>query len=386
MIKPRREFLRSLGIGTAAGVAALGWPASDILAAPAKESVRAGASDRLILLNSNENAYGPSAKVANAIRSATGLANRYASSKYEEVTERIASHHRVKPEQVLIACGSTEILRIAACAFLGKDRKLIQASPTFNALEHSARSVGAEVIPVHLTRTFAHDVEAMLSQADAATGLVYFCNPNNPTGSLTPRKEIESFIERLPTGSQVLIDEAYHDYVIPTGMYSSFIDNPMGDERVIVTRTFSKVYGLAGLRLGYAVASPKLIEKMRKFATLNSLNSIAAEVAGVALADVAGVQEFVSEEPRRHREFLNSAMTRNLRPIDPHANFVMVNIQHPAEEVIEHFRKHKILIGPLVPVHAHLYSRLAGNSGRHGDLLAYLGLAALVEQDDAPLV
>lgn len=349
MIKPRREFLRSLGMGTAAGVAGLGWPKSDILAAPAKEPVRAGGSDRLILLNSNENAYGPSARVANAIRSATGLANRYASSKYEEVTERIASYHRVKPEQVLIACGSTEILRVAACAFLGKDRKLIQASPTFDGLEHSARSVGAEVISVHLTRTFAHDVEAMLSHADASTGLMYFCNPNNPTGSLTPRKDIESLIQRLPTGSEVLIDEAYHGYVIPTGMYSSFIDNPMGDERVIVTRTFSKVYGLAGLRLGYAIASPKLIEKMRKFATQNSLNSIAAEVAGVALADVAGVRESVKRNLDDTAEFLNSAMTRNLRPIDPHANFVMLNIQHPAEEVIEHFRKHRILIGRLFP-------------------------------------
>ncbi len=349
MIKPRREFLRSLGIGTAAGVAALGWPTSNISAAPANEPGRARASDRLILLNNNGNAYGPSAPVANAIRAATGLANRYASSKYEEVTERIASHHRVKPEQVLIGCGSTEILRVAACAFLGNGRKLIQALPTFDALEHSARSVGAEVIPVRLNRTFAHDVEAMLSHADASTGLVYVCNPNNPTGSLTPRKDIESLIERLPAGSEVLIDEAYHDYVIPTGMYSSFIDNPMGDERVIVTRTFSKVYGLAGLRLGYAVASPKLIENMRKFATLNSLNSIAAEVAGVALADVAGVREFVKRNLDDTGEFLNSAMTRNLRPIDPHANFVMLNIQHPAEEVIEHFRQHKILIGRFVP-------------------------------------
>lgn len=349
MIKPRREFLRSLGVGTAAGVAALGWPLSGTSAVPANEPARAGAGDGFILLNSNENAYGPSARVANSIRSATGLANRYAFSKYDQVTEQIANHHRVKPEQVLIACGSTEILRVAACAFLGNGRKLIQAFPTFEALENSAQSVGAEVIPVHLTRTFAHDVEAMLAPADASTGLVYVCNPNNPTGSLTPRKDIESLIERLPAGSPVLIDEAYHDYVIPTGMYSSFIDNPMGDDRVIVTRTFSKVYGLAGLRLGYAIASPKLIEKMRKFATLNSLNSIAAEVAAVALADVAGVREFVRRNLDDTQEFLNSAMTRNLRPIDPHTNFVMLNIQHPAKEVIEHFRRHKILIGRLFP-------------------------------------
>ena len=148
---------------------------------------------------------------------------------------------------------------------------------------------------------------------------------------------------------KVLVDEAYHHYVIPTGMYSSFIDNPLGDERVIVTRTFSKIYGLAGLRLGYAVASPDVIEKIRQFATEDSLNAIVAEVVGVALNDAAAVREFVRRNHNDCQEFFNRAMTRNLKPIDSHANFVMMNIQHPAAEVIEHFRKHKVLIGHLFP-------------------------------------
>ena len=348
MIKPRRDFLRTLGISTAAGVAALRWPQSG-LAAEVHGLARPSATDAPILLNSNENAYGPSPRVANAIRSSTGLVNRYAFRKYEEVTERIANHHRVKPEQVLIACGSTEILRVAACAFLNDRRKLIQAVPTFEALEESAKSLGSEVIRVGLNRVFAHDLEAMISHADASTGLVYICNPNNPTGSLTPRRDLEGFIHRLPASTHVVIDEAYHDYVIPTGMYSSFIDSPLDDERVIVTRTFSKVYGLAGLRLGYAVASPKVVEKMRSFLTQSGLNSLVAEIVGVALDDVSGIQEFVRRNRDDTQEFLNRAMTRNLRPIDPHANFVMMNIQHSAAEVIEHYRQHRILVGRLYP-------------------------------------
>ena len=166
------------------------------------------------------------------------------------MTERIAASHGVKPEQVLFGCGSTELMRAAACAFLGSGRQLIQASPTYEAPEDYARSLGAEVVSVPLDQRHAHDLHAMLDRASAATGLIYICNPNNPTATITPRREIETFIGKLPSTTKVLIDEAYHHYVAPSGMYASFIDRPLGDERVIVTRTFSKVYGLAGTEAG----------------------------------------------------------------------------------------------------------------------------------------
>ena len=348
MVKSRRDFLRSLGIGAAAG-AAVHWPLGDISAASALKPSRTRQSDGFIRLDSNENAYGPSPKVADAIRFATGTVNRYPFRKYDEVAERIARFHHVKPEQVLFGCGSTELLRAAACAFLGSGRQLIHAWPSFEAIKDYAKSAGSEVVSVPLNRGFAHDLDGMFSHVDASTGLVYICNPNNPTGSLTPRKDVEKFIGKSPATARVVIDEAYHDYVIPTGMYSSFIDSPLNDERVIVTRTFSKIYGLAGLRLGYAVASPKTIEKMRQFLTEDSLNAIVAEVIGVALDDVDGVKEFVRRNRDDRQEFLNRANGRNLKPIDPHANFVMIDVQHPAEEVIEHFHKHNILIGRHFP-------------------------------------
>ena len=348
MMSSRRNFLRFLGVGAAVGAAA---PRSlgEAPAAYASEIGRAARSDGLIHLDSNENPYGPSAKVAEAIRSATGMANRYPLSKYQEVTDQIASFHRVKAENVLFACGSTEILRVAACAFAGSGRQLIQAVPTFGAVEEYARAVGSEVVSVPLDPTYAHDLGAMSARTNTSTGLVYICNPNNPTSSLTPRKAIEDFVARLPASTRVLIDEAYHPYVVSTGTYASFIDRPLNDDRVIVTRTFSNVYGLAGLRLGYAVAAAPAIEAMRKFLTANSLNAIAAEVVGVALDDVKGVAESVKRNRDQRQEFLNSSNIRSLKPIDPHANFVMVDVQHPVEQVIEHFRQHNILIGPRVP-------------------------------------
>ena len=111
-----------------------------------------------------------------------------------------------------------------------------------------------------MTPTFAHDLDSMLPRASASTTVIHICNPNNPTASLTPRKDLEKFIGALPASTFVVVDEAYHQYAGTSGMYASFIDRPLDNEKVIVTRTFSKVYGLAGLRLGYAVASSNVIQ------------------------------------------------------------------------------------------------------------------------------
>jgi histidinol-phosphate aminotransferase len=365
MAGSRRNFLRSLGMGAALG-AAVYWPEGDISATA--EPNRARKSDGWIRLDNNENVYGPTPKVASAIGTATGLVNRYPFMKYDEVTERIAAFHQVKPEQVLFACGSTEILRVAACAFLGAGRQLIQASPTFGAMEDYAKTVGSEVVSVPLDRTFAHELGAMLGHAGPSTGLIYVCNPNNPTASVTPRQDLEIFVRKLPATSRVLIDEAYHEYVTKSALYASFIDHPLDDERVIVTRTFSKVYGLAGLRLGYAVAAPKVIAEMRKFVTQDGLNAIVAEVAAVALSDTEGVKEFVRRNTNDRQEFVNAAGVRMLMPIDSHTNFVMMNIQHPADPVIEHFRMHKILIGRHFPP---MYDYIRVSLGKSDDMKAF---------------
>jgi len=341
----RRDFLRLLGAGTTAGMA-MHWP---IMAASRSTAFEPSQSrqddDDFIRLNNNENAYGPSPKVEEVIRSSGGSANRYPFREYRWLLEKIAGANHVKPEQVLLGCGSTEILRMAVFAFLGGGKRLIQASPTFEAIEHYARSAGSEVISVRLTPAFSHDLDGMLAHASASTTLVYICNPNNPTASLTARKDIESFIRKLPASTFVIIDEAYHHYAGQSGMYASFIDRPLDDERVIVARTFSKVYGLAGLRLGYAVASPNVISQMQKFATEANINAIVTQAAAAALDDVNAIDDFIQRNTNDRQEFFNQAMARAVKPIDSHANFVMMNTFHPAEEVIEHFRKNNILIG-----------------------------------------
>jgi histidinol-phosphate aminotransferase len=234
---------------------------------------------------------------------------------------------------------------MASVAFLGNNKQLVQALPTFEAIGDYARVVGAEVVSVPLTATFAHDLDGMLMHAGVSTGLVYICNPNNPTASLTARQDLETFISKLPATTFVVIDEAYHHYAGNSGMYASFIDRPIDDERVIVTRTFSKIYGLAGLRLGYAIGSPRVIQQMRKFALQDNVNAIATQAGAAALDDAEGVYECVQRNANDRQEFFNQAMARSLKPIDSHANFVMMNTFHPTQEVILHFRKNNILIG-----------------------------------------
>ena len=346
MLPSRRAFLRlSAGVVTAAATT---WPLAGITTDAVFEPSRTDDDSALIRLNSNENAYGPSAKVVDAIRSAIGNANRYPWMEYSSLREKIAATHHITPDRVLLGCGSTEILRMAAFAFLGKGKQLILASPTFEAIEHYAHAVDSEVIAVPLHPTFAHDLDRMLASASPSATLVYICNPNNPTASLTPRKDLESFIAKLPATTLVVIDEAYHHYAGRSG-YTSFIDQSINDERVIVTRTFSKIYGLAGLRLGYAVASPKVVQQMRRFVTEDNINAMVTQSAAAALDDTDGIADFMQRNANDRQEFFNQAMARALKPIDSHANFVMMNTYHPAEDVIQHFRKNNILIGRRFP-------------------------------------
>lgn len=341
----RRDFLR---IGAGAITAAIPWRLAPD-GAPSRESGPAAPDDGLILLYSNENAYGPSVKVLDAITSAAQNSNRYPRMRYNSLAEKIAGIHHVSPEHVLLGCGSTEILRVAACAFLGRGKQLIHASPTFEAIEHYAASVDSEIIAVPLTSAFAHDLDAMLGRVGSSTRLVYICNPNNPTASLTPRKDLETFISKLPASTLVVLDEAYHHYAGASGMYASFLDHPPNDQKLIVVRTFSKVYGMAGLRLGYAIASPKVIQEMRRFTTQDNVNAIATETGFVALDDADGINEFIQRNANDRQEFFNQAMARALKPIDSHANFVMMNTFHLAQDVIQHFRQNNILIGRQFP-------------------------------------
>jgi histidinol-phosphate aminotransferase len=302
-----------------------------------------------VLLYRNENPYGPSEKVVAAMRESAAGGNRYPRTEYETLVDKLAALHKVRREQIVLGCGSGEILCMAALAFLKPGKGLVEAAPTFPALGKLAQSAGIEVMDVPLNKRYEHDLPAMLERVVPSTGLAYIVNPNNPTGTITPRKDIETFLAKLPAGVPVLIDEAYHHFATPGGDYESFLDRPIGDSRVIVARTFSKIYGLAGMRIGYAVAS---LENAKRLATGFpgwSVSVVSARAASVALDDVEHVRLGLKRNSDDRQEFMTQAAARKLFVIPSQTNFLMLDPQRPPDEVIEHLKKHNILIGPKYP-------------------------------------
>jgi len=343
----RRSFFRQLATGVAAGAAlpvlresawAGAWPAP-----------RGYVPGGPIRLDSNENAYGPSAQAMDTIRACVDCSNRYPKGEYEAMVAAIAARHAVKPEQVVLGCGSSENLRMAVGAYLGPGKMLVQAAPTFEFVAHLAQAQGAQVAELPLTRSYAHDLDAMLDGAAGCCGLVYICNPNNPTGTLTPRADLEAFLRKLPSTYKVVMDEAYHHFVVDNPAYTSFLDRPVDDDRVIVTRTFSKIYGLAGIRMGYAVAS---IETARQLAAQRMQFAVSVLTARAGLAawnDTDAVRTGAARNANDRQEFYRQAKARDLAVIASETNFIMIHSGRPAEAVIAHFKQNNVLIGRPFP-------------------------------------
>jgi histidinol-phosphate aminotransferase len=355
----RRAVLRQLGVGAVVGAAApalRGFPLASATESPRENFVDGDQPARVataadpVLLYRNENPYGPSEKVLAVLRESVASGNRYPRTEYDTLIGKLAALHKVKPEQIVLGCGSGEILGMAALAFLKPGKKLVQAAPTFPSLGRLAQGAGVEVASVPLNKRYEHDLAAMLDAARTSTGLAYIVNPNNPTGTITPRKEIEAFIGKLPSDVTVLIDEAYHHFVAPNTAYESFLDRHFDDPRIIVSRTFSKIYGLAGMRIGYAVATPELAKKLPAGFPNWSVSVVSARAASAALDDVDYVRLGIKRNTDDRQEFMNQVNARMLRAIDSQANFVMVNPMRPPDEVIEHLKKNHILIGPKYPV------------------------------------
>ena len=354
----RRNLLRNLGAGAVVGAAAPALRGFSLAAAteaalwgnsaPAARPGVAHAAEP-ILLYRNENPYGPSEKVLTVLRESASSGNRYPRTEYDTLVDKLATLHNVKRDQIVLGCGSGEILCMAAMAFLKSGKKLVEAAPTFPALGKLAQTAGVEVADVPLNKRYEHDLPTMLDRASSSAALVYIVNPNNPTASLTPRKDLEAFLSKLPRNIPVLIDEAYHHFAATGSTYESFLDRPVGDPRIIVARTFSKIYGLAGMRIGYAVATPEMVKRISTGFPGWSVSIISARAASASLDDLEYVRFGVKRNATDRQEFMTQARARKLDPIDSQTNFVMFDPLRSPNLVIEHLKQHNILIGPQYP-------------------------------------
>ena len=366
----RRRFAKLLGAGAYAAVGPGAAIAESVLRSAAGDVAPSltriagpNPATSIVRLSSNENPYGPSPAALKAMTDAFGLSWRYPDEHVDVLVEKLAKLNGVGTNQILLGNGSGEILKVCAAAFTGPPRtaqiipangaaalafgKLVVAEPTFEAIVSHAKVSGAQVIKVPLTRDYRHDLTRMLAAA-RGTSLVYICNPNNPTASITPKNEIREFLSKAPNESVILIDEAYHHYV-ESNDYESVIPLVQQYPNLIVARTFSKIYGMAGLRCGYCVAQPEVIQRLRSQQTWDSVNIMALAAAVASLNDT----DQVTNGRRLNREtkkYLYSELDAlGYQRIPSQANFLMIDLRRPVGPVIAAMKQRNVEVGRMFP-------------------------------------
>jgi histidinol-phosphate aminotransferase len=367
MALSRRQFVQTVGIGAGAALTSSVWGRGRENAVwsafePNLQAVERG----VICLASNENPVGPGKKVLDTLRTLLEGGTRPGrySNQAGELAEAVAAHYKVKTENVLLSEGSTEILRAATQVFTAKTKPLVGTIPTYEECSGYAELIGNPVKGVKLDSEFKIDLDAMLAAAKGA-GLVFYCNPNNPTATYVGAKATRDFLTKLIAASPettILVDEAYFDYVTDPD-HETHVPFAIEHPQVIVARTFSKAYGMAGLRQGYAIAHADTIRKMRQWVGSGGTGSL--NVFGMAAATVAIQQDasFTTNERNRNkavRDFTTKWFAdRGMKPTDCQANFMFVNIGSPAKAFRDACRAKNVMVARDFPPFHQTHARIS---------------------------
>ena len=356
----RRSFLQ---FGAAGSAALAGGILSEPFFAAAARAVSASSLPGIslppgpfpkdaVIIDANENPLGPCTVAREAIAEITAGSGRYSYWLTEGLTKKFAAQEGLKPDYVRAFPGSGEPLHFSVLAFTGPSKSYVTADPGYEAGMYAAKVASAKVVKTSLTRSYAHDVKAMLAAAPDA-GLFYICTPNNPTGTLTPHEDIEYLLEHKPKGSVLLVDEAYIHFSDGT----TALDLVKADKDLIVLRTFSKIYGMAGLRCGLAIGRPDLLAKISGFSGWNSLPVTAVAAALTSLDDATVVPE---------RKHINSAVRgetfawlekNGYSYVPSTSNCFMLDTKRPTKEVIDAMAARNVFIGrawPAWPTHVRI--------------------------------
>ena len=348
----RRRLMRDLGL-----LAVAGQVASEPLLARRLRAEGLGdegglpTQDRhdIVWLDANENPAGPPASAVKAMIEGVAAIARYHFDEFPAFTNAIANSENVKAEQVLFGVGSTEVIDAAICAFTSSLVPIISATSTYDIVIDLARSLGRRVVQVPLTESWSYDVHRLADEASkAGGGLIYICNPNNPTSSITPTSDIDWLATNLPPHTVLLVDEAYIHFAQPNEIESA-MKHVRESRNVIVTRTFSKIYGMAGARAGFGCAREDLVKAMNPFMD-KVIPVVALRGAMAALGERETlVPQRRSELARMRGELCDWLRQKSIRYIEPHANFVMVNVGRDVKAFGKEMLKHGVAVGRPFP-------------------------------------
>ena len=353
----RRSFVHTVGAG-AAGIFIAGRGREGAFFG---EDTLLAQGRRAILISSNENPLGCHPDVLAAVTGSMGEAGRYAFATAEQVTALVAKRHNVKPENVLLGSGSTQILRTCTQVFTSKTSGLVAAIPAYEECASYANLLGHPVTGVKLNAELKMDLDA-LQAASKGAGLVFYCNPNNPVGTAVSGAETKAYLSTLlkqSPNTTVLVDEAYFEYATMPG-YETMIPLAVENPRVVVARTFSKCFGMAGLRIGYAIAHKDTIAKMEAWESIDSISIMALQGARAAMAVPAS---WVAAEQRRNAEARAFTMKwfadRGYTPTDSQTNFMFVDIKRPSKGFREACAREGVLIGRDFPPYDTTHARIS---------------------------
>ena len=361
----RREFVRRLGVGGVAMASAssiIGYGHEELLAFTGQAGQRPSGPPITIKLSSNENLRGPSPKVIEALRShpSIDLGLGYPPPSVSAFEQTIADMYGAKRENVIVSTGSGEILTAGVMAYCAPDRPLVTADPSYASPQGTAERIKAPVKLIPVDSRLRLDLESMI-RGSLGAGMVFLCNPNNPTSSVHTMADVEQAVrtikERSP-GTGILIDEAYLEYATMPGsgtMAKLALELP----GVFITRTFSKAYGLAGMRMGYSVGQPETMQKVGRAWGLGSINELQAVAGIAALKDTAHMAWEKGENTRVRTWTQNQFKAMGFDSPDSQTNFIFVNIGRPAVEFRDACRAQGIAVGRDFPPMEKTYARIS---------------------------
>ena len=331
----------------------LSKPARDMsaMSVPGTTPAEPERRSRLIKLDSNENPFGPSPLVIEAMRSALATANSYPEDDCSSLRSKLARHHGLPAEHVLVGAGSTALINLLCQTLLGPGLNAVTSERSFIIYSMAVRSVGARLIASAM-RDDSFDLEAILSAIDSHTRIVFLANPNNPTGTMLASTEVERFLARVPSHVFVVLDEAYYEFALHFAelrgiAYSNSLENVRQGANVVVLRTFSKVHGLAGLRVGYASGPAELMGYCAQMRSTYSVSSVAQAAALAALDDHEHIRRAVENNATQARDLTQELSALGFRVVPTSANFLFCDLGEDAAAVASYLQDEGVAVRPL---------------------------------------
>ena len=311
--------------------------------------------DSYAKISFNENPWGPAPSALEAMNGAWQYANRYGYPD-DGIQAAIAEHHGVSSENILMGAGSEEILRVVGLTYLRERTRVVGVDPSYGFVYQYATGIKADPVLIPLLGDYRQDIPAMIratTQSYRDVGFVYLCNPNNPTGITVTADEVRRVLDGIPEDTPVLIDEAYHHFVEDPA-YETSVPYVLEGRKVIVARTFSKIYGMAGLRLGYGIAPAEMVREMSARLT-GSVNALVKWGGAQALRDTAAEREVRGRIIELKRDVIAQVNDHGYDVLPSHTNFFMMHTGRPVSEVGRDFRERGVLVGrPFPPMLDHL--------------------------------